>query len=331
MISQVSLCSCDHSLNLVVEDKNESTTGSSEDVRKASLEEGSSTFVMVDLLEAINGSVIHGVGSSLSGVHHESSSNGIEWVRDDTSSDGDDLGESPHGEEVGLLDIFEQNDLTSIEHTEVGGSIGDDTNDGDTETVVETTDTLGGRLLEAIDQSSEFSLFSRTDISGKSGSCEIERVHDGKGGSTGGTTRGAVTNEEHTRLGLWVVWAEPLLVEIFTGEVQGLGWEVTNDVGQVSSPERSETLLGDDSLEAVSNTIISLISWDVLVSILDLEQKLDSLDWGDGSLGDGGGNTTDHEIDEEVLLLCWLFICGHTLLSICSIVKTNWNIFSARL
>ena len=237
LISQVSLCSCNHGLNLVVEHKYESATSSSENVREASLEESSATLISVDLLEAIDGTVIHGVSSSLSGVHHESSSNGIEWVRDDTSSDSDDLSESPHSEEVSFLDIFEQHNLSSIEHTEIRGSVSDDTNDGDTETIVETTNSVLGRFLEAINQSIEFSLFSGTNISGKSGSCEFERVDDGEGSSTGGTTRHAVSNDELSWLSFWVVWAQILLIEILAGEVEGLSWEITNNIGQVSSPE----------------------------------------------------------------------------------------------
>ena len=87
-------CSLEHCLDLIVEDENESTTGTSEDVGKASLEESSTSLIGVDLLDAIESSVMHGISSSLSCVHHESSSHGIERVRDDTSSDGDDLCES---------------------------------------------------------------------------------------------------------------------------------------------------------------------------------------------------------------------------------------------
>ena len=141
-------CSLEHVLDLVVEDESKSTTCTSEDVAKASLEESSTSLIGVDLLEAIESSVIHGFDSSLSGVHHESSSHGIERVSDDTSSDGDDLCESPHGEEVSFLNIYEQHNFTSIEQTELrGGSVSDDTNNGDTKTVVEATNSVFGRFL----------------------------------------------------------------------------------------------------------------------------------------------------------------------------------------
>jgi len=293
-------CSVEHGLELVVEDEHESSTGSSEDVGKATLEEGSWSLVLEDLPEAVHGSIVHGVSTGLSSVHHESSSDGIKWVRGDTGTDSDDLGESPLVEDVGLLEIREENDLSGIEGTEVRGSVGDDTNDGDTETVVDTTDsTLLDGLLKAVNESIELSISSGTNISGESGSGEIEWVDEAEGSGTSSTTGGAVSEEEHAWLSLWVVWAEVDLVEIFACEVDGLGWEITNHVGEVTSVKGSETLLSDNSLEAISNTVISVLWEDVLVSILNLEEELDSLNWGDDCLGDGSGNTTNHEINQE--------------------------------
>ena len=138
-------------MDLVVENEDKSSSSSSENVGEASLEESSSTFVLVDLLEAIKSSIIHLISTSLSGSHHESSSDSVEWVGNNTGSDSDDLSETPHSEEVSSLDVLEEKNLTSIEHTEVRGSVTDDTNDRDTETSVESEWTvLGGNLLKAI-------------------------------------------------------------------------------------------------------------------------------------------------------------------------------------
>lgn len=297
-------CSHKHGLDLVVEDEHKGATGTSDNVGEAALEEGLTTLVLVDLNEAVPGTVIELILASLTGSHHESSSDGIERIRNNTSRDSDDLSEGPHGEEVSLLDILEENDLAGIEHTEVGGSVGNDTNDGDAETSVEASDTvLGGGLLEAVNETVELSLLAGTDISGESGTGEIERVDEGEGGGTSSTTGGAVTNEEHAGLGLGVVRAESLLVEVLAGEVEGLSGEITDDVSEVTSPEGTEALLLDDSAEAVTNTVVSHLNGNVGVGILDLEEELDSLDGGDDGLRDGGGNTTDEEVDHEVLFL----------------------------
>jgi hypothetical protein len=306
------LISVEDSLELVVEDEHKSATGSSDDVGEASLEESAWSLVLEDLPEAVHGTVVHGVSSGLTSVHHESSSHGIERVRDNTGTNGDDLGETPLVEDTGLLEVLEENNFSSVEGSEVGGSVGDDTNNGDSETIVDTTDsTLLDGLLEAVNESRELSLSSGSDVSSESGSSEVQWVDEAEGGSTSSTTGGHVTHEEHAWLSLGVVWAQVLLVEVLASKVDGLGWEITNHVGEVTSPEGSETLLGNNSLEAVSNTVVSVLWGNVLVGILDLKQKLDSLNWGDDGLGDGGGNTTDQEIGQEGFLLWLNFISAH--------------------
>jgi len=113
------------SLDLRVEYQDESTTGSSDDVGEGTLEESFGTFVCKNSLEAVHGTSVHLLLSAR--VHHESSSDGIERVRDDTGADGNDLGEGPHGENASLLGIREKHGLTGIEHTEVRSSVEDDT------------------------------------------------------------------------------------------------------------------------------------------------------------------------------------------------------------
>ena len=72
-------------MDFVVEDKDESATGASDDVGEGALEEGSSTLLLVDLGEAVHGASVHELVLWETGLHHQSSTNGIEWVRDDTS------------------------------------------------------------------------------------------------------------------------------------------------------------------------------------------------------------------------------------------------------
>ena len=70
------------------------------------------------------------------------------------------------------------------------------------------------------------------------------------------TTGGKVTGHP---LGVTItvlLEGEHALVGITESKVQRLGWEVTDDVGSVSSPERSDTLLVDGTLEALGDTIV---------------------------------------------------------------------------
>ena len=290
------------SFGLGVEYEHKSTASSSEDVGESSLEESTTTFVKIDSLEAVHSALVHFLLTA--GVHHESTTDGIKRVGSDASTDSDDLSEGPHGEDVGLLGIGEENGLTGVEHTEIGGAISDNTDDRDTETSVETLRAvLLSDLHEAVDETTELTVTTGADIGGKTGTSEIERVDDTEGCSTGSTTRGAVTEEEFDGLGLGVVRVEPLLVQILEGEVEGLSGEVPDDVGQVTSPEGSDTLLLDDSLEAVTNTVVSILRFDSGRGILYLEEELDSLDGSDNRLGDGSGYTAHHKVNNERLLL----------------------------
>jgi len=289
------------SLDLGVEDEDEGTTGTSDNVGEGALEESLGTFVSSNSLEAVQSAVVHLLLST--GVHHESTSDGIKRIGNDTGADGDNLSEGPHGEDVSILGIREENSLTGIEHTEVRGTISDDTNDRDTETSVETLRTiLGKNLLEAVDEAVELTLSTGSDISSETGTGEIKRVDDGEGSGTSSTTGSAVTEEELDWLFLGVVRVQSLLVEVFEGEVESLSREVTNDVGQVTSPEGTETLLFDDSREAVADTVVSIFSLDGGGSILDLQEELNSLDRGYDSLRHSSGDTTDEEIGDEGLL-----------------------------
>ena len=226
--------------------------------------------------------------------HHESFPNGIEWVGDYTSDVGDDLGVHEFLDERGLFVVCEDDLLTSVESTKVLGSVSDDTNDRDTETSLESLRTiLLEVLLEAVNESGELSIGTGPDITGESGSREIGEVNDGEGGSTCSSTGSHVTKEEHSWLFLWVVWAENFLVEVLAGEVEGLSWEVTDDVGEVTSPEGAGTLLGDDSAETMQSPIpLNLFSTAMFLFASWTCKNSDSLDWSDEGLGNGGGNTT---------------------------------------
>ena len=293
-------------LDLGVENEDEGTAGTTDNVGEGALEEGAGAFILGDLGEAVNCAVVHLLLATR--VHHESTTDGVKRVGNDTSGDSDKLSVGPHHESARLLGVREEHGLASVEHTEVRGTVGDDTDDRDTETSVETLGTiLSEDLLEAVDETGELTLTTGADVSSKTGTGEIERVDDGEGSGTSSTTRGAVADEEHAWLLLGVVWVEGLLVEVLEGEVKSLGGEVPHDVGEVTSPERSEALLVDDTLEAVTDTVVAVFGLDSAGSVLHLEEELDTLDGGHDRLGDGRRDTTDQEIGHKALLL----LLGH--------------------
>lgn len=70
------------------------------------------------------------------------------------------------------------------------------------------------------------------------------------------TTRGQVTDHPLGVAIAVLLVGEHRLVGVTEGEVQGLGREVTDDVGSVTSPQGDNTLGGSGTLEAVDDSIV---------------------------------------------------------------------------
>jgi hypothetical protein len=75
---------------------------------------------------------------------------------------------------------------------------------------------------------------------------------------------------------------------ILEGEVHSLGREVSDNVGEVTSPERGKALLLVDSAKAINDTLVSVFSGHILVGILDLKKHLNSLNRSDDGLRNSG-------------------------------------------
>jgi len=300
-------------LDLGVEDEHKRATSAAEHVGQRAFEEGEGTFLLGDLLDAVDCAGVLDVSTLAARLHHQASADGVEGVGNDASTDGHDLGEEEQSDGGCFLHVGEEDGLAGVEAAEVGGAVSDDTNHGDTEALVKAGGSVSnGDLLEAINQTSELTGLATADVSSQAGTGEVEGIDDAEGGRASSTTGSAVADKELDGFLLGVEGAENLLVNVFKCKVEGLGGEVPNHVGQVASPEGGKSLLGVNSLETVTNTSVLLhVSGRGLTSlggllahgVLDLEQEFDSLDGGDGGLGDGGRNTTDHKVSEEALLL----------------------------
>jgi len=227
-------------LHFVVHNQDKGSTSTSENVGKSTLEESLGAFIGNDLGETVSGTFVEDF--LLTRLHHQSSSDGIKGIRDKTGDSGDDLG-NDELEENGGLGISQEGSLSGIVTTEVAGSVGNDTEDRDTETLVETLNTINSsNLVDTVDETVELSISGTlTDISSKSSSGEIEGIDEHQGSSTSSTTGSEVSEEELPEFGLGVVGAENLLVGILEGEVKGLSGEISDDISEVTSPESRDT------------------------------------------------------------------------------------------
>ena len=132
-------------------------------------------------------------------------------------------------------------------------------------------------------------LLPSADVGREAGTGVVKGVDDAEGASTGEAARGDVGHEELEELLVLIRLGKHGLDAVLESEVEGLGGEVPDDVGQVAAPEGFDALLGRDTGEAVNYASVALdLAGDNLrVGILGLDEELDTLDGRRARLGDG--------------------------------------------
>lgn len=240
--------------------------------------------------------------------HHHAATDGVKGVRGNTGTSGDRPTEEERGEEVALKGTDEEDRLDGVVHAEVETAVDDDTSDGGHETTVETGNTVGGHGLAVdVNQTVELTVTARLGVLGvvgKTSTGVVEGVDEEEGGGTGSTARGKVAGHPPPVAVTLLLESEHGLVGVAESEVQGLGGEVTDNVGGVAAPQRGGTLRGHGALEALANAGVGLVeAAGAEHLILVLDEELDTLDGGGGSLGDGGGNTTHYRRVSDCFLL----------------------------
>lgn len=127
--------------------------------------------------------------------------------------------------------------LSGIVATEVEGTVSDDSQHRDGESLVKSEETIGFvNLGQTVKETVELALaIAFADVGGQTGSGKVQGVNETEGSGTSSTTRGQVSEEEFESIGLGVEGTEIFLEGIFEGEVQGLGREISDHVGEISS------------------------------------------------------------------------------------------------
>lgn len=177
--------------------------------------------------------------------HHHTTTNGIKRVRGDTSTSGNTPTEGERGQEVALEITGKESRLKRVVHTEVQTTVNDDSEDGRPETTVQTRDTVGRKgLLVYIYQAVELALatlLGRLGVVGKTGTGVIEGVDEQERSGTGSSTGGKITSHPLGVAVTLLLVAEHQLELVTEGKVEGLGREVTDDVGGVTTPQGNGT------------------------------------------------------------------------------------------
>lgn len=121
--------------------------------------------------------------------HHHTTTDSVKRIRSNTSTSGDSPAEQEGGKEVTLKRSNEENGLDGVVHSEVQTTVDDNSEDGRTETTVQTSNTIGSEgLLVDVNETVELTittLLSRLGVVGKTGTGVVKGVDEEKGGGTG--------------------------------------------------------------------------------------------------------------------------------------------------
>ena len=289
LLAGASSLETEHDLDLTVENQHKSGADSTESVGASSLEQSGGALILHNLEEAVHGATVVPLRSRLLGLHLQATTNGIEGVRGVTGADGSNLGNGEGGQNTEESAVISPgvDSEERIVHAEVDSTVRNDTGNGDTEAIVETEEarrspsSLHKTIPKAVER-----FLAGTHIRGESSTGIVQRVDDAEGASTGEASRCHVHKEEHTEVGLRAVLREESLDGVLEGKVEGLGGEITNNVGEISTPESIETLLLVHPNEAVHNASVArhLSALDKRVGILRLDDELDTFDRSSGGL-----------------------------------------------
>lgn len=160
-----------------------------------------------------------------------------------------------------------------VKASEVSCSVDDDALHRHVEPEVKTLEAIGFvDLANAVSKTAELPLcWALADVGGQPRPGKVEWVDEAEGGGPSSTARRQVPGKVTPELcPLIHATEEDLLVLVFEGEVQGLGGEVTDHVGQIASPEGQKALLLRDSNNTVHNAFVLHISCDLFAGMLHL-------------------------------------------------------------
>lgn len=160
--------------------------------------------------------------------------------------------------------------------SEVGCPVDDDALHGHAESLVQALDAVRlGDLNQTVTQAVELPGGSGlAHVGSQAGTGKVQRVHEAERGGPSSSSGRQVTGEIAPELCVLVYAAEKnLLILVLEGEIEGLGGEVADDIGQVTAPERHEALLFGDTRDTVHDTFVLHVGADLLAGMLDLREE----------------------------------------------------------
>merc|ERR1712028_74597 len=185
-----SLSSLEGKLDLSVEHEHKRCADTTENVGESSLVHTSESLSLENLGGTVHVALVHALLHRLVGLHLNATTDGVEWVGNHTGGGHGDLCNSElghNGNNTELLGVWVEGH-DGVVKSELGSTVCDDTGNGWGISVVqgEESSRATGGLLQAVSKTVEL-LLAGSDVRCETGTGVIQRVHDGKGGSSGHT------------------------------------------------------------------------------------------------------------------------------------------------
>jgi len=243
-------------LGLTVQHENQGSASATKNVGTSTLEESGEAFFSDDLAEAMTSASVDLVFCLLFRLHLQTATDGVKWVGDESGHDDGKLSACPLGSNADERDLLgvRVEATECVVQTELDATVRDDTSDGDAEAVVKGEDALGalGGLHQTITQTIE-GLLATADIRCQTSTSVVQRVDDAKGAGASRATGSQVHSEEWPKVSFGAVLGELGLDTVLEREVEGLGREVSEAVGEVTTPEGADALLRSHAGKAVDD------------------------------------------------------------------------------
>jgi hypothetical protein len=175
----------------------------------------------------------------LAGSHHHTTTDSVKRVRGETGSSSDGPAKEERGKEVAFESTGEDKGLDRVVYAEVKTTVDNNTDNGGHKATVETSNTVRGEgLLKDVHEAVELTLATSgvLDVVGKTSTDVVERVDEEERSGTSGSTRGKIADHPPPIAVMLLLEGEYGFVGVAKSEVQGLSWEVTDNIGGVAAP-----------------------------------------------------------------------------------------------
>jgi hypothetical protein len=197
----------------------------------------------------------------LTGSQHHARTDSVKRVSGEASNRSDGPAKEESGKEVALESTGEDKGPNEVGYAEEDTAVDTDANNGWQKATVKTSNTVRGEgLFNDVHEALKLTLATSRflDVESKTSTSVVKGVKEEENSGTSGSTRGKIAERPPPVAVTLLLKGEHRRVGIAKREVQGLLWEVTDNIRGAAAPKGGNALLSDNTLEALVNAGVGL-------------------------------------------------------------------------